>query len=146
MHAHALGTRGIVLRLAGLYGRGRLPHLTGLYGGEPLAIPADDVVNLIHVEDAAGVVLAAERLAQPPRTYVVSDGHPIERRTYLSRLAEVAGLPTPRFCQPAEDDRGVAPPRRRGGNKRVNNARMLAELGIRLAYRSYREGLAASVG
>jgi nucleoside-diphosphate-sugar epimerase len=146
LRRHALGPRGIILRLAGLYGRGRLPRLAGLSGGDPLSIPADDLVNLIHVEDAAGVVLAAEQFARPPRTYVVSDGHPVERRTYLSRLAEVSGLPPLRFCQPVEDARGVAPRRRRGGNKRVNNARMLAELGIQLAYPSYREGLAASMG
>ena len=146
LHAHALGSRGIVLRLAGIYGRGRLPRLTGLSAGEAIAIAADDVVNLIHVEDAARVVLAAEQFARPPRTYVVSDGHPVERRTYLSRLAEVAGLPPPRFCQPVEDGRGVAPAGRRGGNKRVDNARMLAELRIQLAYPSYLEGLAASIG
>ncbi len=39
--------------------------------------------------------------------------------------------------------RPAAAPR---GPKRVGNARMLAELGVVLAYPSYREGLAASVG
>ena len=48
--------------------------------GEPLPIAAGEHVNLIHVEDAAAAVLAAEAHAQPPRTYLVSDGHPVERR------------------------------------------------------------------
>ena len=119
---------------------GRLP-LAGLSSAEPLAVAADNLVNLIHVDDAAAVVLAAERRAQPPRTYLVADGRPVLRREYLSYLAELAGLAAPRFREPT----AAAPPRR-GGPKRVGNARMLAELGVVLAYPSYREGLAASVG
>ena len=119
--------------------------LAELSAAEPLAVAADSLVNLIHVDDAATVVLAAERRAQPPRTYLVSDGQPIPRREYLSCLAELAGLAAPRFREPTAAD-AAAPPPRRGGPKRVGNARMLAELGVVLAYPSYREGLAASVG
>ncbi|MGO8688374.1 MAG: SDR family oxidoreductase [Thermoguttaceae bacterium] len=140
LRRHPLGSQGIILRLAGLYGPGRLP-LAGLSSAEPLAVAADNLVNLIHVDDAAAVVLAAERRAQPPRTYLVADGRPVPRREYLSYLAELAGLAAPRFREPT----AAAPPRR-GGPKRVGNARMLAELGVVLAYPSYREGLAASVG
>ncbi len=113
----------------------------------PAAVPvaAESVVNLIHVDDAAAVVLAAESCARPPRTYLVSDGHPIQRRTYLSYLAEISGLSPPRFRDPAATAAAAAP-RRRGGNKRVRNTRMLAELGVKLAYPSYREGLAAIWG
>ena len=143
LHRHPLGQRSIILRLAGLYGPGRLPPTADLASGAAIAIPADRLVNLIHVDDAAAVVLAAESWARPPRTYLVSDGQPIERRTYLSRLAEVSGLPPPQFREPGADV--AASPRRRGGNKRVSNARMLAELGVALIYPSYREGLAAAV-
>ena len=139
------GPQGIILRLAGLYGPGdcrwpgfpRLPQLASRRCRQRL-------VNLIHVDDAAAVVLAAERRAQPPRTYLVADGRPVPRREYLSYLAELAGLPSAAIPRA---DRG----RRRGGAaarrpKRVSNERMLAELGVVLAYPSYREGLAASVG
>jgi nucleoside-diphosphate-sugar epimerase len=146
LQRHALGPRSVILRLAGLYGPGRLPRLAGLEGGDPLPVPADRVVNLIHVDDAAGVVLAAEGLARPPRTYAVSDGHPVDRRTYLSYLAELSGLGPLQFREPAGDARDQPAGKRRGGNKRVNNARMLAELAVQLVYPSYREGLAASLG
>ncbi len=144
LHHHPLGQRSIILRLAGLYGPGRLPPTADFSSGAAISLPADSLVNLIHVDDAAAVVLAAERRARPPRTYLVSDSQPIDRRTYLSRLAEVAGLPPPQFRDPAAADAATAP-RRRGGNKRVRNARMLAELGVELTYPSYREGLAAAV-
>jgi nucleoside-diphosphate-sugar epimerase len=138
--AHPLAGSAIVLRLAAIYGPGRLPQTADLRSGRPLSVAAGSLVNLIHVEDAARVVLAAEARAQPPRTYVVSDGHPVLRREYLARLAEVLGAPPPVFC----DDEPAAPGRGRG-QKRLNNARLLRELGVQLTYPSYREGLAAAV-
>ena len=139
--AHRLGDRGIVLRLAGIYGPGRLPRRAELVSGESLAIATSEHVNLIHVEDAAAAVLAAEAYAQPPRTYVISDGHPVERREYFVELARQFGLPPPSFRDPLQGE----PTKRRGGDKRVSNARMLAELHVTLAYPTYREGLAAAV-
>ncbi len=139
--AHRFGGLGIVLRLAGIYGPGRLPRRAELATGEPLPIAAGEHVNLIHVEDAAAAVLAAEARAQPPRTYVISDGHPVERREYLAELARQFGLPPPSFRDPLPGEGSG----RRGGDKRVSNARMLAELHVKLAYPTYREGLAAAV-
>ena len=98
-------------------------------------------MNLIHVEDAAAAVLAAEAHAQPPRTYLISDGHPIEHREYFAELARQFGLPQPSFRDPLPGEVGG----RRGGDKRVSNARMLAELQVKLAYPTFREGLAAFV-
>jgi nucleoside-diphosphate-sugar epimerase len=135
--AHPLGDRGIILRLAGIYGPGRMPRRTELLSGEPLSIAADEYINLIHVEDAARAVLAAEAHAKPPRTYVISDGHPVERRSFFAEIARQVGLPPPAFRDPLPGEAGS----RRGGDKRVNNARMRAELPFELAYPSYREGL-----
>ncbi len=138
---HRLGDRGIVLRLAGIYGPGRVPRRAELVSGESLPIAAGEYLNLIHVEDAAAAVLAAEAYAQPPRTYIISDGHPVKRRDYFAELARQFGLPPPSFRDPLPGE-AVG---RRGGNKRVSNARMLAELQLKLAYPTYREGLAAEI-
>ena len=113
-----------------------------LVSGESLPIAAGAYVNLIHVEDAAAAVLAAEAHAQPPRTYIISDGHPVERREYFAELARQFGLPPPSFRDPLPGEAAG----RRGGDKRVSNARMLAELHLKLAYPTCREGLAAAVG
>jgi nucleoside-diphosphate-sugar epimerase len=93
------------------------------------------------VEDAARAVLATEANAQPPRTYLVSDGHPVERRDYFTEIARQAGLPPPVFRDPLPGETVG----RRGGDKRVSNARMLAELPMEFAYPTYREGLATAV-
>jgi nucleoside-diphosphate-sugar epimerase len=135
---HRLGRVGIVLRLAGLYGFERLPQVAALRAGKPLAVRHGSWVNLVHVEDAAAVVLAAEKRAVPPRTFVVSDGHPAERRAFQSGLAQSLGLPPPTFVDPPGDH----PRGGRGDNsKRVRNSRMLRELGVTLQYPDYRAGL-----
>jgi nucleoside-diphosphate-sugar epimerase len=140
--AHPLGRSSVILRLAGLYGPGRLPRTDELRAGRPVAIPPGEFVNLIHVVDAAAAVMAAE-CCKSPRIYVVSDGRPVDRREYLACLAEKLGLPPPDFCDAAP---AAGMERRSSGVKRVSNRRMLEELGVELTYPSYREGLAASVG
>ena len=57
--AHPLGARSIILRLAGIYGPGRVPFLDKLRAGEPIPAPSAGYLNLIHVDDAAAVVVAA---------------------------------------------------------------------------------------
>lgn len=140
--AHSVGASAIVLRMAGLYGPGRIPNATAIRRGEPIAAASTGHLNLIHVDDAAGIVLAAEERARPPRTYVVSDGHPVERREYYEELARQLAADAPRFVAPAADAPAA---QRAAASKRINNARLMAELGVSLAYPSFREGLAAIV-
>lgn len=137
-----LGERAIVLRLAGIYGPGRIPLAAAIRAGQPIPGPADGWLNLIHVDDAARIVLAAETLAEVPRTFNVSDGHPAVRREYYEELARLLDAPPPTFAAPAPDAPVTS---REGGDKRVDNARMRTELGVELLYPRYREGLAAIV-
>lgn len=138
---HRLGSRALVLRMAGLYGPGRIPLAGEIRSGRPIAAPADGYLNLIHLHDAASTVVAADQRAVPPRTYVVSDGHPVERRRYYEELARLLGAPSPSFAPPVDSAANL----RAASDKRVANARMLGELGVQLAFPSYREGLAAIV-
>jgi nucleoside-diphosphate-sugar epimerase len=131
LFAHARGRDALVLRLAGLYGPGRVPRSADVTAGRPIAGSRDAYLNLIHVEDAAAAVVAAGS-SRPVsgRTYVLSDGHPPTRAEYVALLATRLG---------------VAPPPFKGGGglgKRVRNARALRELDLRLKYASFREGLA----
>ena len=142
LSAHPLGDRAVTLRLAGLYGPGRIPSREALMACQPLAAPADGYLNLIHVDDAASVVLAAELRAPLPRLYLVSDGQPVERRIYYEELARLFGAPPPRFI-PAPPDSGALA--RSATDKRIDNARMRAELAVDLAFPSYRQGLASIV-
>jgi nucleoside-diphosphate-sugar epimerase len=140
--AHALGKRAIVLRMAGIYGPGRLPNAADIRAERPIAAPEHGALNLIHVDDAAAVVVAAGLRGAPPRCYTVSDGHPAERRAYYEELARLLHAPPPTFAVPSADSPAAA---RAAADKRVKNTRLLAELQVTLAYPSYREGLAAIV-
>jgi nucleoside-diphosphate-sugar epimerase len=144
--ASRFASRGIVLRLAGIYGPQRIPLAERLCRGEPLAVPAAGTVNLIHVDDAARIVLAAEYLGlsetKTPRIYNVSDGHPAVRAEYYAELARLLGAPPPRFTTPAASAPATA---RASSDKRISNALLLRELPVALEYPSYREGLRATV-
>ncbi len=156
--AHRLGERGVILRLAGIYGPGRVPFLKELRACEPIAAPSTGYLNLIHVDDAATVVVAAAESREvtsaaqsrpsaassgpngKPRVYCVSDGHPVERGEFYREVARLLGAPPPRFTDP-----DPCSPRalRAGADRRIRNDKMLSELGVSLAYADYRAGLAA---
>lgn len=146
--AHPAGRNGVVLRLAGIYGPGRVPFLSELRAGVPIEVPRTGYLNLIHVDDAANVVLAADqhtaraalRPAEQPQIYCVSDGHPVTRRVFYAEAARLSKSPPPRFVEP---DPNSARAERARGNRRVRNDKMLADLKMKLAYPDYRVGLAA---
>jgi len=137
---HRLAARSIVLRMAGIYGPDRLPKADDIRAGKPMAVAASGSVNLIHVDDAAAAVVAAEARAEPPRLYLVSDGHPVQRREFYTHLAEALACREPQFVDPPRSEPRTG---RGGGDKRVRNERILEELGVQMKYTTYREGLAA---
>lgn len=148
--AHPLGRRSVILRLAGIYGPGRVPYLDKLRAAEPLAVPSSGWLNLIHVDDAARIVVAADQWAASsqtrndgPHVFCVSDGTPVARRDYYAEVARVIGAPTPAFCTPTENSPAAA---RAASDRRVSNEKMSRTLGVELQYPSYREGLAAILG
>ncbi len=60
LRQHPVGQRAIILRLAGIYGPDRLPKLQDVIAGKPIAATANGYLNLIHVDDAVQIILAAE--------------------------------------------------------------------------------------
>jgi nucleoside-diphosphate-sugar epimerase len=141
--AHPLRPSAIILRMAGIYGPGRIPFLDHLKNAEPIPAPVDGQLNLIHVDDAATIVVAAEHqnpIGDGQRVYCVSDGHPVKRSDFYREVARQIGARPPTFVKP--DPRS---PRalRAANDRRICNARMLRELEVTLAYPDYRAGLSA---
>jgi nucleoside-diphosphate-sugar epimerase len=116
--------------------------MADLVAGRPIDAPAEGWLNLIHVDDAANIVLLAERRAPAPRTYVVSDGYPVQRRDYYTELARLAGALPPRFIEPPSDSPAA---QRAASDKRVDPQRMMKELQPQLRHPDYRCGLSAIV-
>jgi nucleoside-diphosphate-sugar epimerase len=122
----------VVLRLAGIYGQGRLIRAREVRAGEALASDPERWLNLIHVEDGAAAVVAAGERGAAGRVYNVCDDRPVRCGAFYTRLAELLGAPPPRFAAaPALDQ----------ANRRVVNRRMKDELGVVLRHGSYEEGL-----
>ncbi len=137
--ASPFGPCAVILRLAGLYGPGRLLRRTkDLLAGNPIAAVKDRYLNLIHVDDAAAIVTAADRHGQLPCTYIVADGHPVKCCDYIAYLAKLLNVAKPRFQEPISGQTI-----RRSCNKRISNARMHRELRVQLTYPTYKEGLYA---
>jgi len=144
-----LGGNSVILRLGGIYGPDRIPYLAKLRAGEPIAAPSEGWVNLIHVDDGAAAVLAAEKWAAEPRTkgqmpgphvFCVSDGQPVVRADYYREVARLIGAEPPRFVAPDPDSPAAI---RAAVSRRISNAKLQEELKYKFIYPSYREGLAA---
>ena len=136
LHAR-LGDRGTALRFAGLYGPGRLPRLDDLKAGRPIATDPDSWLNLIHVDDAARIVVAVAAAPNARQLYVVSDGHPVRRRDWYAHLATRTGSPPPSFDTSAE--------RTRGADKRVDPSLLFHDIPLVLTYPDSFHGIDAIV-
>jgi nucleoside-diphosphate-sugar epimerase len=126
----------VVLRFAGIYGPDRLLRKQPLLKGEPLVGDADKWLNLIHVDDGAGAVLAADAHGTPGETYHVADDEPVSRRNFYTLLAELLSAPPAAF--EVRHEPGAA-------NRRVSNRKARERLGWAPRFPSYREGLPAAV-
>ncbi len=130
----------VVLRSAGIYGPDRLLRKAPVLKGEPFVGDADKWLNLIHVDDGAAAVLAAEANAPAGGTFNVADGTPVTRCDFYTLLAELLHAPAARF-EPPPAGRPPGPE----ANRRVAAAAARRDLGFAPTFPGYREGLADAV-
>lgn len=131
----------IVLRLAGIYGPGRLvARVESLCAGEPLRVNPDAWLNLIHIDDAVAAILASDERATAGTTWLVADDRPNTRRQFYSQVAALVGAPPPMFLE-----QELLAEERRGLNKRCSNRRLREELGVVLRHPTTDTGLPDAV-
>ena len=135
----------VILRVPGIYGPGRLP-LARLKSGAPV-LPEEEsgYVNRIHADDLAAVCVAAGARGRAGAVYNVSDGRPGTMSEYFTCIADHFGLPRPPVIRRADAD-GVLSPEMLSyldESRRVDNTRMLEELGVVLRYPDLEAGLKA---
>jgi nucleoside-diphosphate-sugar epimerase len=134
---------GHVFRLSGIYGPGRSVFDTIRAGKAQRVIKPGQAFNRIHVDDIAAIVHASIVAPSPGRIYNVADNLPAPSAdlvTYACGLMKVEPPPEIPF------DQAVLSPMARefwADNKRIDNRRIKEELGVRLGYPTYREGLDA---
>lgn len=138
------GVRVAVLRLAGIYGPGR-NALVQLRAGEARRIDKPgQVFNRIHVDDIVCAIRAA--IAHRYDGVInVTDDLPAPPGDPIAYAAELLGMAPPPAIPFEEAARAMSPMALSfwSGNKRVSNARLKEELGVRLLHPTYREGLSA---
>ena len=132
-----------IFRLAGIYGPGRGPFAKVRAGTARRIVKPNQVFSRIHVEDIAQVLAASIARPNPGAVYNVCDDEAAPPEDVLELAAQMLNLPVP----PAEDfaSAEMTPMARSfyAESKRVRNDRIKTELGVRLAYPTYREGLAS---
>lgn len=138
--------RAVILRLAGIYGPGRLiARVSALRAGEPVVGDPEAWLNLIHASDAVTAIEAAAFHPRAAGTYLVSDARPLTRREFYSRVADGSCAPPPRFVSAndlaAESTPGVRRKGAAGLNKRCDSRRIQAELQIAWKYPDVATGL-----
>jgi nucleoside-diphosphate-sugar epimerase len=126
----------VALRLAGIYGPGRMQLLERLRQGRAHA-PRQEAqwANRIHVDDAARAASHVLLAPAAAATYVVADDTPLPLHVLYDALAELVGAP------PAPD----GPPPANVGSKRLSNARLRAS-GFAMQWPDARLGYRALLG
>lgn len=140
------GTKCVLFRLAGIYGPGRSAIENVRSGRARRIIKPGQKFNRIHVEDIAAVVHASMQGRGAFDIYNLADDEPSPPEDVIVHAASLLGMPTP----PAIpfDDPSISEMQRSfySESKLVRNDRIKHDLGVRLAYPTYREGLAAIAG
>lgn len=138
-----LGVEWVVLRVPGIYGPGKLP-LERLRKGTPVLREADSpYTNRIHADDLAGICVAAMHSNHHAAVYNVSDGEPGNMADYFFRVAAAAGLPRPPTVTLAQAQQLLSPGMLSflQDSRRLDNRKMLRELGVKLQYPNLDAGL-----
>jgi nucleoside-diphosphate-sugar epimerase len=135
----------VILRVAGIYGPGKLP-LTRLAQQVPMVGEADAPwTNRIHIDDLVTVCEAAMARGRDGEAYNVADGSPGNMRDYFDRVAALYGLPSAPLISLDEARTSLSPGMLSylGESRRLDNGKMLRELGVTLRHPDLASGLAA---
>ncbi len=135
-----------VLRLAGIYGPGRVIGLKAVREQAPLIGDPEALLNLIHVDDAVSLLLAITHSESASPIELGCDGHPTPRIEYYTRLAELLNVapPVTMDAQMAAIHLGLNPERlSRSSSKALDNRITRQRTGWEPAYPGFRAGLRA---
>lgn len=133
-----------IFRLPGIYGPGRNALINVVRGEAKRIVKPGQVFNRIHVRDIAQAIEAAYT-RRANGVFNVCDDEPAPAQDPVAYAADLLGVtPPPEIAfHDIKDSMSPMALSFYAESKRVRNTRMKDELGITLAYPSYREGLRA---
>ena len=121
---------------------GRVPGQRFIERSEYSRLSSSGSLNLIHVADGVQVI---QNVSDPQhhqavlgQTFIVCDGHPVERRDYYDFVAEtLRAKPIPWDAI----DGSEAKTRSTGLGKQLSNNKLLSSLSVEFQYPDYRAGV-----
>jgi nucleoside-diphosphate-sugar epimerase len=144
------GVRASILRIPGIYAPDR-PGGTPrerLLKGTPVLCAQDDVyTNHIHADDLARIVAATLWKGRPQRVYNANDDSAWKMGDYFDLAADLYRLPRPPRVprSTAQEQLPLVLLSFMGESRRLDNARIKNELGVRLRFPTASEGLQAAL-
>jgi nucleoside-diphosphate-sugar epimerase len=137
------GKRVFILRLAGIYGPGRNAIESVRDGSARRIVKPGQVFNRIHVDDIARAIAACMTTEHAGGIFNVCDDEPSPPQDVIAYAAKLIGVAPPREVPFEDADLSPMAASFWLNNQRVSNTKMHVELGVRLKYPTYREGLEA---
>lgn len=133
-----------ILRLSGIYGPGQNALRQVARGSAKRIDKPGQVFNRIHVADIAQAIDAAF-MRRANGAFNVTDDEPTPQGVPVAFAADLLGIAPPPEIAFAQAAKRMSPMALSfyGESKRVKNARLKSELGVRLRYANYRDGLRA---
>lgn len=132
-----------IFRLPGIYGQGR-SSLDRLKNGLTRRVHRPNhLFSRIHVDDIAQSVIASINQPNPGSVYNICDDEAAEQQLVEAYASELLGIKPPQLI-PFKDAMKEMTPMALTfwqDNRRVSNARMKSELGVKLLFPTFREGL-----
>lgn len=143
------GVPCVVLRIPGIYAPDRVGGTPRerLMRGTPVLVAEDDVyTNHIHADDLARACVLALWRGSGQRCINVSDDTELKMGDYFDLAADLYGVPRPPRLprSAAQAQLPVMMLSFMSESRRLSNARMSSELGLRLRYPTVRDGLRVS--
>lgn len=132
-----------IFRLAGIYGPGRSAIDSVRVGIARRIMKAGHAFSRIHVEDIVATLIASMNNPNAGQIYNLADDEAAPSHEVLAYAARLLGKDPPPLVR--FEDANLAPITLSfySDNKRVNNAKIKKDLGVKLKYPNYRLGLEA---
>jgi len=136
----------VILRVAGIYGPGKLPSKR-LEQGLPILHQQDAPwSNRIHIADLIQACLAAASADAglvAGQCYNIADGHPSTMTDYFNQVADLLGLPHPPTVtlEQAGEQLSAGMLSYLAESRRLDNRRLREQLQVRLRYPTLKTGL-----
>jgi hypothetical protein len=130
-----------LFRLAGIYGPGRSALDTVRQGRARRLIKSGQVFSRIHVDDITATLAASVAHLNPGQAYNLCDEEAAPPQDVIAYACDLLGVDAPPEIPFDTADLSLMAQSFYRDNKRVSNRRIKEELGVRLAWPTYREGL-----